>query len=229
MSWIRSDKALLHHPKTAHLKVLLKVDLATIIGRLHMLWWWCLDYALDGDLSKHPPKIIEDACGIPIRDLMRAGFVDSRPRRRIHDWWDNQGNYLKLRFRDHPEKWMQIRDSYTSKSHMSTHMGNTVGKTVDVDLHTDVRTLHTDVRTYEEKKETRKTSALGASPRASFALTKVGDQDMEEFTRQDFLKVGWLKSEMPKNPFEWEHFEHGLTQQERVQSKLREKYYGGKS
>lgn len=134
MSWIRSEKALLHHPKTAHLKVLLKADTATVIGKLHMLWWWCLDYALDGNLAKQEGKVIEDACGIPIRQLIRAGFVDGRPYRRIHDWWDNQGNYLKVRFRDQPEIWQRIRDSYETKSHVGKDMGKSVGKTMDVDL-----------------------------------------------------------------------------------------------
>jgi hypothetical protein len=223
MSWIRSDKAILHHPKTTHLKVLLRVEMDVVIGRLHRLWWWCLDYALDGDLSKHPPKVIQDACGIPLRDLMRAGFVDSRPRTRIHDWWDNQGNYLKLRFRDHPDKWMQIRDSYMSKSHMSEHMSTPMGKPVDVDLitkRTDVANGRTDV-------DLNARASLVA-PRATEGLTKVEGDDMPEFDHEDFLKVGWLSSEMPQDHFQWEHLERSLPEQERVMSKMREKFYAQK-
>lgn len=224
MAWIRSDKALLYHPKTTHLKVLLKVDTDVVIGRLHRLWWWCLDYALDGDLRKQEGKVIEDACSIPLLALIRAGFIDSRPYRRIHDWWDNQGNYLKLRFRDHPEKWMQIRDSYESKSHMSTHMSVTTGKPVDVDLHTDVRTLQTDVRTSNIKK---RAASLSATPLAGngqkTAIAKIDNDDAPEFSHEEFLQVGWRKSELPTNKFEWQHLERSLDKDEQVMSKFRER------
>lgn len=192
MSWIRSEKALLHHPKTAHLKVLLKADTPTVIGKLHMLWWWCLDYALDGNLAKQEGKVIEDACGIPLRQLIRAGFVDSRPYRRIHDWWDNQGNYLKVRFRDQPEIWSKIKESYDAKSPMGKHMGKHEGKTMDVDL----ISKRTDVRTDVALKEDARGSSLGAPPA--------------------------LGTERPMNAFDLAHVERRLTNIERVQTKLRE-------
>src|ERR1700689_872297 len=112
MAWIRSEHTLLHHPKTAHLKVLLGVDTSTVVGRLHMLWWWCMDYAIDGDLRKKEAKVIEDACKIPLNYLIRGGFVDSRPYRRIHGWWKYQSNYFKIRYRDQPEIWMRIKENY---------------------------------------------------------------------------------------------------------------------
>lgn len=155
MAWIRSEKAILNHPKTLMLSSILKVDIETAIGRLHMLWWWCLDYALDGDLSKHSAKVIESSCRIPLKVLKKSGFVDETPFVRIHDWWDNQGNYLKLRFRDQPDKWKRIKESYDIKSHMSIpmskHVSTPTGKPVDVDLirldlQTDVRS-QTDGRT----------------------------------------------------------------------------------
>jgi hypothetical protein len=223
LSWIRSDKALLSHPKTAHLKVLLKIELDAVIGRLHMLWWWCLDYALDGDLSKHPPKVIQDACGIPIRDLMRAGFVDSRPRTRIHDWWDNQGNYLKVRFRDQPDIWQRIKQSYDDKSHMGKDTGKREGKTMDVDLiskRTDGQKGRTDVDL--------KARASLVAPRATEGLTKVEGDDMPEFGHEDFLRAGWISSELPKDEFQWAHLERCLPEHERVQSKMREKFYAQK-
>jgi len=191
MSWIRSDKALLHHPKTAHLKVLLNVETATVIGRLHMLWWWCLDYALDGNLSKQEVKVIEDACGIPLKLLVRAGFVDSRPYRRIHDWWDNQGNYLKLRFRDQPDIWTKIKDSYAHNSHMGKHTSIPKGKTVDVDLHTDVRSL-TNGRDVDLKDARDSASPDGSPP----ALKKFEDANDNEVCAPPTEMLAKLKAQL---------------------------------
>lgn len=151
MSWIRSEDTLLHHYKTAHLKVLLQTSTPDVIGRLHMLWWWCIDYAIDGDLRKKEAKVIEDACQIPLKHLIRAGFIDSRPYRRIHGWWKYQSNYLKVRYRDQPDIWQRIKDSYDVNlpmgKVMGKPMGNSLGKTVDVQTYgrTDVQNVRTDV------------------------------------------------------------------------------------
>jgi hypothetical protein len=229
MSWIRSDQALLRHPKTILLKALLKIDMDAVVGRLHFLWWWCLDYALDGDLSKHDPKVIEEACNIPMKTLYRAGFVDSRPYRRIHDWWDNQGNYLKLRFRDHPDKWMQIRDLYHSKSLNGEHMGTLTSKPlsnpVDVDLHTDVRTDVKDVRTSTSKEKARFALASLVAPLPLAPTTKIEAEEEIEFGHEDFQMTGWRKTEIPTDSFGWDHLERSLDNVERVQSKTREKFY----
>src|SRR6202789_3292626 len=150
MAWLRSEQSLLHHPKTVHLKSLLGVETATVIGRLHMLWWWCLDYAYDGDLSKKETKVIEDACQVPLKLLIRAGFVDSRPYRRIHSWYEIQGNYLRVRFKDQPEKWQRIKKMYEEDLPISLHRGNNEGNnsrsSKDVDRgRTDVEYGRTDV------------------------------------------------------------------------------------
>lgn len=166
MAWLRSEQSLLHHPKTVHLKTLLKIDTAGTIGRLHMLWWWCLDYALDGDLSKKETKVIEDACQVPLKLLVRAGFVDARPYRRIHSWWEIQGNYLRNRFKDQPDKWKRIQQMYETDSPMSIHRGrrmiNTRDNPTDVDRgRTDVEDVRTDVDF--KKQSASRTTPGGAS------------------------------------------------------------------
>lgn len=178
MSWIRSDKAILHHPKTAHLQILLKVDLDVVIGRLHRLWWWCLDYAIDGDLSKKEGKVIQQACGIPIQTLVRSGFVDGRPYRRIHDWWDNQGAYLRSRYHKEPEKWQRIESLYKRKEDTSldisrTHPSHSPVRRTDVETYgrTDVE----DVRTYKNK-EARE-SSLDAPP-ALKSFEEAGEDEL---------------------------------------------------
>lgn len=56
-------------------------------------------------------------------------------------------------------------------------------------------------------------------------LTKV---DMPDFDHEDFLKVGWISSEMPTSDFNWSHFDRAMTNEERVQTKMREKFYAQK-
>lgn len=202
MAWIRSEQSLLNHPKTVHLQVLLKVDIDAVIGRLHRLWWWCLDYAIDGDLSKHEGKVINQACGISIQTLVRSGFVDNRPYRRIHDWWENQGAYLRSKYHKHPEIWQRIEDLYKHEKDMSKDMSRTSPRMspvrrTDVDKRrTDVEDVRTDV---EVEVYAREASRLGATPPRLPAL-----------------------SEKPVNDFEVEHHVRNLSQRERVQSRLRE-------
>lgn len=63
-----------------------------------MLWWWCMDYAKDGQLDKYGPKIIADACAwrgdaeLFLDALIDAGFVDRGPLR-IHDWPEYRLHY----------------------------------------------------------------------------------------------------------------------------------------
>ncbi len=234
MAWIRSDKAILHHPKIAHLKMLLKVDMATAIGRLHMLWWWCLDYAPDGDLSKQPSKVVEQACEIPIQTLIRSGLIDSRPYRRIHDWWDNQGAYLRSRYHKQPEIWQRIERLYQRDLDISKDVSQDVSRTrpvrrTDVTDVTDVRNVR-DVRTYVTKKEQIASRPAPSGASAHLGLTKVEADDMPEFDHEDFKKAGWISSERPgdDNNFAWSHFDRAMTNEERVQSKMREKFHAQK-
>lgn len=198
MSWIRSECGLPRHPKTLLLKTLLGIEMDAVVGRLHFLWWWCLEYAIDGDLSKKEVKVIESACQIPFKLLIRAGFVDSRPYRRIHDWWENQGAYLRSRYHKDAEKWKRIELLYEREKDISSPMSNhghgispvrrtdvqTYGRT---DVQTDVRTLH------QEARELR-----GASPPLA------------------------LNTGKPQNQFEVDHFLTWLDAAEKVQTKLRE-------
>lgn len=167
MSWIRSDQALLHHPKTHLLQSYLGVTLPETIGRLHMLWYWCLDYALDGDLSRKEPKMIEQACGIPLKLLLKAGFVDARPYRRIHDWYGNQSSYLKARFKDHPDKLASIQSLYNSLQTPVLHKSNSRSNYTRNPINKQTMSE----RVSETNDETNKhQDARGASPGGSPAL-----------------------------------------------------------
>ena len=110
MSWIESHQSLRDHPKTR--KLARRVGgLPQAIGLLHMLWWWCMDYAPDGDLSKHDAEDIAIACewdGEPkkIVDLLvTTGFLDRDKRTlRVHDWTDWGGTLVERRAKDAARK-----------------------------------------------------------------------------------------------------------------------------
>ena len=100
MAWIESHQELRHHYKTKRLARELKVTVAAAIGHLHCLWWWAIDFAPDGDLSKFDDYEIADAIGYEGKDpakakaaLIFAGFLDNKNDGTItiHDWYDYSG------------------------------------------------------------------------------------------------------------------------------------------
>ena len=105
MAWLQSHQELRSHPKTVKAARMLGVDLPTMIGHLHLLWWWALDHAPDGDLSKFDDEDI--AMGAEflrdgktfVRVLMtcgpkgRAGFLTDSYL--LHDWNEYGGKYQR--------------------------------------------------------------------------------------------------------------------------------------
>ena len=96
MAWIESHQDLATNPKTRRAARLLDVSVPQVIGHLHMLWWWTLDHAFDGDLSEYDALDIADAAaweGDPdtfVKALVecgpkdKAGFLEEDLR--VHDW-----------------------------------------------------------------------------------------------------------------------------------------------
>ncbi len=117
MSWIKSYQELERHPKIASLMLEMGWDLDTTIGKLHRFWWWCLDYAADGNLSRFNPQQVGRSCdadGVKLMESMiKAGFIDKEPYIRLHDWWEYAGEFLRGRYASKPEVWKAIKDSYS--------------------------------------------------------------------------------------------------------------------
>ncbi len=102
MSWIKSYDTLRQHPKTLRLARLLGVNVRETIGLLHCLWWWCMDYAPDGDLSRYDPDEIAAAVDWPngeqlVGALQSSGFLDCM---QLHDWCDYGGKLYSTRSAD---------------------------------------------------------------------------------------------------------------------------------
>jgi hypothetical protein len=119
MAWIESHQRLLSHPKLIDLMYLMGWDVDVTIGKLTRFWWWCLDYAPDGDLRRHNPTRLAGAVGLPadqaekfVHALVTARFVDTRPYFRVHDWWDYVGPFLQTKHKRHPQLWQRVKLLY---------------------------------------------------------------------------------------------------------------------
>lgn len=104
MAWIESHEEIARHPKTKKLARKLGVSVPAAIGHIHLLWWWALNYAQDGDLSRYDNEEIADAimyegdAETAIEALIAAGFVDDNNGSYIiHDWYDYAGRLIEQR------------------------------------------------------------------------------------------------------------------------------------
>lgn len=123
MAYIESHQEMERHPKTDGLAEDMGWSKFDAIGRLHVLWWWCVDYAEDGDLRKYGSAIIARVMGVDSKDseklkaaMIKNGWIDEVPYLRLHDWWEYVGAFLRAKYRQNPQKWMVVRNSY-SDSH----------------------------------------------------------------------------------------------------------------
>ena len=104
-AWIESHQALRSHPKTRRLARRCG-GIAAAVGHLHCLWWWCLDYAQDGDLSRFDHEDIAIAAEWPgdpeefVSILTDCGFLDASGGLVVHDWYDYAGKLIERRERN---------------------------------------------------------------------------------------------------------------------------------
>lgn len=124
MPWIKSDSSLRNHPKMRRFARTLDICPFKAIGHLHCLWWWVMEYAPDGDLSKYEPADIADAAGWEgdpeqfVQALVlcgpgeSCGFVDSDMR--VHDWQEYGGALHKKR-QSNAKRQQRFRDRKQEK------------------------------------------------------------------------------------------------------------------
>lgn len=117
MAWIESHQELRNHPKLSAVCRTLSVGKAQMIGHLHLLWWWSMDYAMDGDLSKYDRQQIADASEWQgdaekfVSALFACGFLDDkRGKAHIHDWFDFCGEIVIKRLRRKSDKRQKSAD-----------------------------------------------------------------------------------------------------------------------
>jgi hypothetical protein len=127
MAWIESHQSLRSHPKLFHLSNLLGKDQILMVGHLHYFWWWCVDYAPTGDLSRFSSLQIAKGAEWTgdhekfVQALKEAGFLDATPEGfSVHDWLDFCGELVKQRCRRLKEKRRKMRHVLPSKSRHPT-------------------------------------------------------------------------------------------------------------
>lgn len=105
MAYVEAHSTLREHPKTKKLARALSISRGTAIGHLLFLWWWCQDYAKDGNLSTCSAEEIAEAAGwegdpvafveamLSCGKTAEAGFLELAPDGAllIHDWYDYGG------------------------------------------------------------------------------------------------------------------------------------------
>ena len=91
--WIESHRGLRDHPKTVTLAATWADRKTCVIGHLHELWWWSLEYAPDGIIRPAFYPLVVQACewhGKPEKfwsGLVEAGFLDAGTDGYVvHDW-----------------------------------------------------------------------------------------------------------------------------------------------
>lgn len=104
MAWIESNQEVVRHPKTRKLARLLGCSVVTAVGHLHCLWWWAVDFAQDGFISKYDECDIAEACmwecdpSEYVAALLKSGYVDrAESGLVIHDWIDYAGRLIVQR------------------------------------------------------------------------------------------------------------------------------------
>ena len=124
MAWLESHQGIERHPKTMKLSLIMGWDLDQTIGKLHRFWWWCLDFAPDGNVSRHSADMAALSVGIPpelgekfISAMYKSEFLDKTSKNQflIHDWLEYAGRYLRdTKFRRNPEKLKEIIALYAT-------------------------------------------------------------------------------------------------------------------
>lgn len=111
MAWIESHQGTDRHPKTRKLCRKLGIPTPAAVGHLHMFWWWAMDFAQDGDISKYGPDDIADAVEWPgdseqlFDALIDVGFIDkTETGHEIHDWYAYAGRLIETRKKDAERK-----------------------------------------------------------------------------------------------------------------------------
>ena len=136
MAWIESHQGLLHHPKTRRLTILMDWSQWETVGRLQSFWWWCMEYAEDGDLRNFEISEIGEAAGVPAElsqqfvDAMKAtDWLDTSPYLRVHNWWRYAGPFLRSRHRQQPAVWKRVKQLYRDVGNTSDATSRAPGKT----------------------------------------------------------------------------------------------------
>jgi hypothetical protein len=121
MAWIKSEQALGQHPKLKLVANELGITIPQAIGHLHLFWWWAVDYAENGDITRYKDFVPFSAQweGEPedfTKALIKHGWIDENDGKlTIHDWVEYTGALIEIRQKD-AERKRQSRQRVNSKT-----------------------------------------------------------------------------------------------------------------
>jgi hypothetical protein len=170
--YIPSHQELRDHPKVKRLARILDTSIPAAIGHLHCLWWWALDYAPDGDVSRYDEFDLADAGmwegdpGTFVKALQQcgpggtAGFLDDAV---LHDWPEYGGKMVAKREADRARKARSRQSDVPGTSDGGHGPPSNDDGDVSDGRPRDVRvTAHVDKRREEETRETPPSPPAGA-------------------------------------------------------------------
>lgn len=108
MAWIESHQEIGKHPKTRKAARLAGTSVPAMVGHLHLIWHWALDFAQEGDVSQYEPWQVEDAAmwdgdeGVLFTALRDSGFINDDCA--LHDWHEYAGKLIERRRADSERK-----------------------------------------------------------------------------------------------------------------------------
>lgn len=156
MAWIESHQKLKDDPKMLNLCFAMGWTVDETIGKLHRFWWWCVDHAEDGNISRFTPSHIAHAMCVDTKNgelLVRAmiecgkpdvGFLEEKPYLRVVNWWKYMRRFLHSKYgKNSPERLDFIENLYRSGSHTPKRSGKQSNLPI---VPTDLPTYHKDAR-----------------------------------------------------------------------------------
>lgn len=187
MAYLEAYQELRDHPKTKRAARLLGIARPQMIGHLMCLWWWCMDYAQDGDLSDFDNADIADAAeweGDP--DLFVHALSDCGPADRhgflarsedgltVNDWQEYGGKYIAKRNqgRERQRQYRQRNASVTRDNPEPQPPSDTTASVTNASVTQDTTdsnallTRHSRVSNAAREEKRREEKTLTATPSA---------------------------------------------------------------
>jgi hypothetical protein len=206
MAWLEAHQELRDHPKIKRAARLLGINRPQMIGHMLCLWWWCLDYAQDGDLTDFDRADIADAAdwqGDPdtfVDALLncgpadRPGFLTNGNGLKVNDWEEYGGRYIGKRnqSRDRQRTYRERNALVTrdnSVSNGATVQYSTVQKTTEQDRTEEEITTEITTMSLSEEAPINGAASSAVGPSSvtvaglSF-LRQIGFQNPDSFLNQ---------------------------------------------
>jgi hypothetical protein len=209
MAWLEAHQELRDHPKTKRAARALGIARPQMIGHLLCLWWWCLDYAQDGDLSDFDNADIADAAeweGDPetfVSALLNCGpsdrpgfLIASDDGLTVNDWQEYGGKFIakrggnKERQARHRERNAPGNTEDTSRNALVTR-DNSVSNAPTVQYSTVQKITEQD-RTEDKPTEITTMSLNGEAPTNWVASSTVGPSSVTVLGRSFLKRIGFL-------------------------------------